>query len=358
MYIKELLSYPMKAKPDNNRTDRYKTSTPHDIIRLNYNENSFGMSPKAERALVNCAKNCFMYQDFYAIDLKESLADLHHLSKDNIITGCGSSSIIDMIGSVFLNSGDEVVYCSPTFGAYLDMTMDNGGIPIEVPLDASYCFDLESMYKKINERTKIAVICNPNNPTGTCVKADEIRKFIQKVPNHVLVMIDEAYIQYLEDSEEESMIHLIQENSGKPIIVLRTFSKIYGLAGVRIGYGVADSCIIDELMKTCQSWNQTYAGERAAIAALSDPEYIEKVRTITAQGRIYIEENLKTLGCHVIPSSTNFIYFSSPLSPMELEQELYRYHVLISSFAFSRVTVGTMQENKIFIHAMQEILKK
>lgn len=358
MQIKELLRESMKLKPTSNRASRKKTSSPKGVVRLNYNENPFGMSPKVAKTLLDATTKSHMYPDFYAIDLKDSIADMYHLTRDNVITGSGSSAIIDMVGAVFLNPGDEVIFCDPTFEAFRDMANDNGATPVAIPLDDKYCYDLDAMYEAITDNTKIIVICNPNNPTGTYVSAKKVEEFIRKVSDNILVMVDEAYIQYIEDPAHYSMIKLIQEGIRKPIIVLHTFSKIYGMAGVRVGYGVADSLIIDQLMKTCQAWNISYAGEIAACEALIDQEYVKEICTKTSEGRKYLETSLAELGCIVIPACANFIYFDAHMSPDELKEKLHKRKIEISAFDLNRVSVGTMEENKAFITAMKEILYK
>lgn len=358
MFVEELVNESMRKKPVSNRASRKRTSSPSGVIRLNFNENPFGMSPKVAQVLLDATQKSHMYPDFYAINLKQTIADTYGLTRDHVITGSGSSAIIDMIGEVFLDPGDEVVFCSPTFEAFPDMANDNGALPVEVPLDQNQCYDLDAMYAAITDRTKIIVVCNPNNPTGTYVDASKVEAFIRKVPDNILVMVDEAYIQYVDNPKNDSMIKLIQEGIDKPLIVLHTFSKIYGMAGVRVGYGVADTHIIDQLMKTCQAWNMSYAGEIAACAALKEEAYTKEIREKTKEGREYLEASLLKLGCKVIPSVTNFIYFDAYIDPIELKNRLHEKKIEISAFSLSRVSVGTMEENQAFIRAMTEILKK
>ncbi|MFA9464958.1 MAG: histidinol-phosphate transaminase [Velocimicrobium sp.] len=356
MHIEELLNESMRKKPISNRASRKRTSTPEGVIRLNFNENAFGMSPKVSKTLLDATSRSFMYPDFYAINLKQTIADYYNLTRDNIITGSGSSAIIDMIGEVFLNPGDEVIFCDPTFEAFRDMANDNGAICVAPSLDKNYCFDLDAMYEAITDKTKIVVVCNPNNPTGTYVPAKQVEAFIRKIPSNILVVVDEAYIQYVCDPENYSMTKLVQEGIDQPVIVLHTFSKIYGMAGVRVGYGVADTHVIDQLMKTCQAWNMSYAGEIAASVAFGEKEYVNEIREKTKEGREYIERELSQMGCDVIPSAANFIYFDAHMTPEELKLKLHNKKIEISAFDLSRVSVGTMDENKAFIEAMKEIL--
>lgn len=238
MNVTELLRESMKIKPASGRAARQKTSTPKDVIRMNYNENAYGMSEKTKQAILDAALDSYMYQDFYAVDIKEQLAAFYGLTKDHVLIGSGSSAIIDMLGEVFINYGDEVVYCMPSYEAFPDMVSDNGGIRVEVPVDEDYRFDLDAMLAAITPRTKMAIVVNPNNPTGTYVKSARVEEFVRRLPSHVLAVVDEAYCEYVTDPDHYSLVRMIREGYEKPLIVLRTFSKIYGLAGLRIGYAL------------------------------------------------------------------------------------------------------------------------
>ncbi len=360
MDVEFLLRDCMKKKPASRRGARQKTSTPKDVIRMNYNENPYGMSESVKKAIYDATVGSYMYQDFFGVDLRREIADFHHLSEDHILIGSGSSASIDMIGEVFLNEGDEVVYGDPSYEAFPDMISDNGGVRVPVPLTSDYKFDLDAMRKAITDKTKIVVIVNPNNPTGTCLHAKEVEEFIRSLPPTIIPVVDEAYIEYVDYEDHYSMIKLLQEGYDRPLIVLRTFSKIYGLAGLRIGYAAAAPEVIDQLMKACQAWNVGRNAQIAAYAALKDQAYVRKMFAINREAREYLEESLKDLGCRVVPTEANFIYFQVPgRDSKEVKAYLADHKVQIGApDAFNRVTVGTKEQNEVFLTLMREIVKR
>ena len=337
-------------------TDKTKMVIVCNPTRMNYNENPYGMSDAVKKAVTDASLNSYMYQDFYAVDLKKQLADLYGLTVDHVCIGAGSSAIIDMLGEVFINYGDEVVYCAPTYEAFPDMVSDNGGVRVVLPLTDDYCYDLDAMLAAITDKTKMVIVCNPNNPTGTYVNSAKVEEFIRKLPDHVIPVVDEAYFEYVEDPTHYSLIKMIQEGYDRPLFVLRTFSKIYGMAGLRIGYTFADPLLIDELMKACQAWNVSYNALAAAQAALKDQEYIKKIKALTTAGREYLEDELTKLGCTLAKPCANFIYFDTHHDPKEIRAALAEQKIMISAFGFNRVSVGTEEQNKAFIAALKEIL--
>lgn len=355
--ITAMLRDAMKAKPASNRASRQKSSnTPPEVLRLNYNESHFGMSPKAMEALIESTKKSHTYPDWFAIDLKEAIGEYFGVDKTCVVPTAGSSALIDMLGEIFLNPGDEVIFGDPTFEAFRDVANDFGATPVPVPLDEDYKFDLDAMYDAITDKTKIIIICNPNNPTGTYVDSSKVEAFIRKVPENILVVVDEAYYDYIDAEGVYSMIKLIKEGYDKPLVVMRTFSKIHAMAGVRVGYGVTQPDVADMFGKSSHAWNVSVAGQYTAAASLRDTEYIAKVRELAIAERNYVETELANLGCTVVPSQTSFIYFKSPLEPADLTAALKEKNIHIGTFAFSRVSLGTHDMNVKFIEAMKEIL--
>lgn len=358
MNVEALLRDSMRTKPASNRGARQKTSTPTGCTRMNFNENNYGMSDRVKQAIIDASLTSYMYQDFYAIDIKDKLAEVYGLTRDHILVGSGSSAIIDMIGEVFINYGDEVVYCMPSYEAFPDMVSDNGGVRVEVPVDAEYRYDLAGMRAAITDKTKIAVVVNPNNPTGTYVKSAEVEAFVRSLPDHVLAVVDEAYFEYVDDDEHYSLIRMIQEGYDRPLVVLRTFSKIYGLAGLRMGYAVSDPLLIDEMSKACQAWNVGRSAQIAAWTALDDQDYVQEIKAKNSRNRKIVSDGLKELGCRVVEPAANFIYFDSHRDPLVIKERLFEdYKILIGApDAFNRVTVGKEEENAAFLAAMKEIL--
>lgn len=359
MNVTSLLRESMKTKPASNRGARQKTSTPKDVTRMNYNENPYGMSPATRQAMLDAVDGSFMYQDFFAVDMKDRLADFYGLTRDHILIGSGSSSIIDMLGEVFLNYGDEVVYGDPSYEAFPDMISDNGGVRVPVALDENYRFDLDAMRAAVTPKTKMVIVVNPNNPTGTYVKSAKVDEFVRSLPGHVLAVVDEAYCEYVTDPEHYSLFRMVRAGYDKPLIVLRTFSKVYGLAGMRVGYAAADPQIIDQLMKACQAWNVGRNALLAAEAALRDQAYVQKMRALNEENRRWLAGALRKLGCAVVEPAANFIYFDPRCDAQALRRELAERKIMIGApDRFSRVTVGTPEQNQMFIRALGELLER
>jgi len=201
------------------------------------------------------------------------------------------------------------------------------------------------------------IICNPNNPTGTYLCAEKLEEFIKKVPNDVVVVIDEAYIEFATAPDCESMVKLLREKINKPLIVLKTFSKFYGMAGMRVGYALADETIIKEMQKCSLAWNLSRPAQEGAIAALNDAEYYDDVKNKIVEGRNYLSRELGKLGCKVYDSQTNFIYFDAHMDSLELVSEVVKRGIIISSAVHSRVSIGTKEQNEKFINIMTEILR-
>ena len=395
--VTALLLDSMKVKPASKRGARQKTSTPKGVTRLNFNENNYGPAPEVTKLLIDSIGRVNEYQDFFAIDLKQKIADFYGLDKtakaasetnefgedskpeDYVIIGAGSSAVIDMLGEIFINPGDEVVYCMPSYESFPDMVNDYGGKRVEIPLTADYHFDLDGMYEAVTEKTKLVVVVNPNNPTGTYINGAKIEKFIRKVhekaarlhpddDQDVVVIVDEAYYEYVDDPTHYSMIEMVQKGYDRPLIVQRTFSKAYGLAGLRIGYAITQPALADAIMKACQAWNYSGPGLLACEAALDYQDYIKKVKALNIENRNYVADELKQLGFEVVPPAANFIFFGIPedataeerekMDPVRVKNELAERKILIGApNGHNRVSIGTAEECKMFIAAMKEIVR-
>lgn len=395
--VTALLRDSMKVKPASKRGARQKTSTPKGVTRLNFNENNYGPAPEVTKLLIDSIGRVNEYQDFFAIDLKQKIADFYGLDKtaeaasetnefgenskpeDYVIIGAGSSAVIDMLGEIFINPGDEVVYCMPSYESFPDMVNDYGGKRVEIPLTADYHFDLDGMYEAVTEKTKLVVVVNPNNPTGTYINGAKIEEFIRKVhekaarlhpdgDQDVVVIVDEAYYEYVDDPTHYSMIEMVQKGYDRPLIVQRTFSKAYGLAGLRIGYAITQPALADAIMKACQAWNYSGPGLLACEAALDYQDYIKKVKALNIENRNYVADELKQLGFEVVPPAANFIFFGIPedataeerekMDQVRVKNELAERKILIGApNGHNRVSIGTAEECKMFIAAMKEIVR-
>ena len=310
-----------------------------------------------EAALEDSMAGSHFYPDFAAVLLKQKVAEQYGLKAENVLTGAGSSAMIDMIGLTFLDEGDEVLFSAPTYGAFADMAYLNGGVPVSVPVTEEQKFNLPAMKEKIGEKTKIVVICNPNNPTGTYVPIGELEAFADTLPEDVLLVMDEAYMEFAIEPDCCSMVDYMKAHPEKPILVLRTFSKYYAMAGLRVGYALGSEELIGIMRKCSASWNLNVCAQKAAVAGLADQEYYQEQKAKIVEGREYLEKEMVALGCRVYPSQSNFIYFDTGKDPAWIQEQLMEKGIRIGAFEMSRVSVGTMEECKLYIKALKEILE-
>ncbi len=355
-----LLRDSMKIKPASKRAARQKSSsTPDDIFRMNYNESPFGPSPKAMEVLTNACKKSYEYPDWFSIELKKNIVSFYGLDISNIVTGSGASALICMLGEIFINKGDEFIIGDPSYEAFRDVAYDYGAAPILVPLTENLDYDLDAMLRAVTPKTKMLIICNPNNPTGAFVDSEKLEEFIKKIPEHVITVIDEAYLEYVTKENTYSMVKLIKANYAKPLIVLKTFSKIYGMAGLRIGYAVTSPDLADCMCKSSHAWNVSRIGQLAASAAITDQEYIHNIRDVIAKERIKVSNALKDMGCKVYESQANFILFKCSVDSLEVSSKLAEDKILIGApCGYNRVSLALPGMNDKFISCMKKILSK
>jgi histidinol-phosphate aminotransferase len=254
---------------------------PEEIIKLASNENPLGPSPKALAAMREALERSHFYPDGGGWALRGAIAEKVGLSRENVILGNGSNEIIEFIGHAFLRPGDEVITARHAFAVYTLMAQLFGAKTVEVP-DPGFTHDLEAMLAAISQRTRQVFIANPNNPTGTMVGQDAIDRFMDRVPEEVLVIFDEAYYEFLESPPD--VLKYVRD--GRNVVVMRTFSKIQGLAGLRIGYGLASGEIAGILQKTRQPFNANAIAQAGAAAGMQDEEHMQKTRELTRQGRL------------------------------------------------------------------------
>ena len=243
------------------------------VIKLASNENSLGPSPAVIDALKAAAPRVFNYPDSNCYYLKREMASFYNLTEDYFIFGNGTDEIIKMIGEAFLNPGDDIIHAWPTFSEYIFASKLMGAKPCAVPLKENFQHDLKKMAEHVGKQTKLIFICNPNNPTGTILDSHEVQAFFEMIPSDILVVVDEAYYEYVSDSRYSSAIDLI---NNKRVIVLRTFSKIYGLAGLRIGYGIASPEIVSMINRVREPFNVNMMAQEAAVAALRDQTHVRQ----------------------------------------------------------------------------------
>lgn len=331
------------------------------VVKLASNENPLGPSPRAVEAACRAMSDCHRYPDPAARALREKLAERFSLNLNNIIVGAGSEGILSSIVRVFLEAGDEVLTADAAFLGFPILCRTRGVEPTTVPLTPKYRFDLAALGKALNERTKLVYLCNPNNPTGTIFTRDEFDDFMRKVPPHVLVIQDEAYCEYAASASEypDSMDYRYDN-----VITLRTFSKAYGLAGLRVGYGFGHHELIESLWKVKLPFEPSGPAQAAACAALDDTDHLLATLRTNEQGRAYLHRELTRLGVEHRPTHANFIMmlFAGESEVMRLFIELQRRGVIARPLAQAglpqglRVTIGTAEENQRFVEALEEIL--
>ncbi|GJM80115.1 histidinol-phosphate aminotransferase [Paenibacillus sp. HMSSN-139] len=275
-----------------------------EVIKLASNENPYGCSPRVRAAIEQELANLSLYPDGSAAELTEALAGWLGVGKEQIIFGCGSDEIIALIARAFFQPGDETLMADQTFSVYKSNADIEGAVSIEVPLKEG-THDLEGMLARIGDKTKVVWICNPNNPTGTIVPHAELVSFLDRVPGHVLVVLDEAYAEYVTDSSYTNGIALLSQYPN--LVVLRTFSKIYGLASLRIGYGVGQPAVIKLINQVREPFNTSRIGQAAAKAALADQDFVTDCRAKNREGIAYLYNEFERLGLTYFPAHGNFI---------------------------------------------------
>jgi histidinol-phosphate aminotransferase len=326
------------------------------VIKLASNENPLGPSPKALAVLNEGAATLHRYPDGGAYRLREALADRWKVSSDHIIMGNGSDEILGLLARTFLAPGDEAVMADHTFVIYKMEVIAAHGKAVTVPLK-QWRHDLHAMADAVTPRTRLLFVCNPNNPTGTMVSADEVDRLLARVPEHVIVVFDEAYFEYVRSSEfPDSMAYVKQ---GRNAIVLRTFSKIYGLAGLRIGYGVTTPEITNFLNRVRPPFNANSLAQRAALAAMSDDEHVAKSRAVNEAGMEQVVNGLRALGLSPIPSEANFVYVDVGQDGRKVFEALLRQGVIVRHIEgrMVRVTIGQAEENQVFLTALARVVQ-
>jgi histidinol-phosphate aminotransferase len=328
---------------------------PAEIIKLASNENPLGPSLRALEAMRETLERAHFYPDGGGYHLREAIAQKLGLDRRNIILGCGSNEIIEFIGKAFLSPGDDIVTARHAFVVYKLMATLFGARTIEVP-DPGFAHDLDGMLAAVTPRTKEIFIANPNNPTGTLLGQEQIDRFMARVPAHIIVVFDEAYYEFL--PQPPDTLRYVRE--GRNVVVLRTFSKIQGLANLRIGYGLARADLIDVLQKTRQPFNTNGIAQAGALAGLLDEEHQRKTREITIAGRTWLEGRFAAMGLEYVPSHANFVLVRVGNGRAVFEALLGRGVIIRDMNAYGlpewiRVSIGTPEQNERFIAELERL---
>jgi histidinol-phosphate aminotransferase len=325
-------------------------------VKLASNENPAGPSPLAIKAVKGHLKGLNRYPDGGGYYLKERLSEILSVNDNELILGNGSNELLDIAVRTFMSPGDEAVMASPSFVVYAMSVRIQGCKAVESPLK-DMRHDLDAMCDAVNKKTRILFIANPNNPTGTINKKIEFDRLMKRLPEDVLVVADEAYYEYVTNpGYADTMKHF---RKGRNILILRTFSKIYGLAGLRIGYGIANAQIINEMNKVRAPFNTGAISQAAALAALGDKRHLDYSKEINEKGKKYLYGELSSLGMDYVPTEANFIYIKTKDSK-GIYEALLRKGVIVRPMGPDslRVTIGLPGENKRFIEALKSIFKK
>lgn len=350
--IKDLKAY----RPGKPIEDVKKEYGLKEVIKLASNENPMGTSEKVKEKLIKSIDNLAIYPDGNTTILKDELAKKLDLKPEQILPSSGSDEMVDMISKTFINKGDEVIMADITFPRYISTAIMMGGIPKIVPLK-NWTYDLNGMINAITKNTKLIWICNPNNPTGTMFSEKELLNFLEKVPENIIVVYDEAYREYVtRDDYPKDNLKLLKKYSN--LIIMRTFSKMYGLAALRVGYTMASEEIIENINKIRGPFNVNSLAQIAAVEALKDNEFIESCYRINKEGKEYLYNEFDKLNLEYAPSETNHIFVNVNIDSEEIFIELQKRGLIIRPITgtWIRVTIGTEEQNKKFITLLKEVL--
>ncbi len=337
-------------------TARESGLRPEEIIKLASNENPLGPSPRAVAAMEGALGRAHLYPDGGGFYLCEALAKKLGFERENIVLGNGSNELIEFIGHAFLRPGLASVTSENAFIAYRLQTALFGSEPIEVP-DREFHFDLDALRDAITPETRLVFIANPNNPTGTLVTQDQIDRFMERVPPHVVVIFDEAYYEYLDDPPDT--LKFVRQ--GRNLIVLRTFSKIHGLANLRLGYGIAHRELIHVLQKTREPFNVNGVVQAGAVASLADEAHQRATKKITDEGRNFLEAEFAAMKLRYVPAVANFVLVHVGDGHAIFEKMLKKGIIVRALKGYKlpewiRISVGTMEQNRKCVAALRAVL--
>ena len=329
------------------------------VIKLASNENPYPPSPKVLKAITQAAKDVNRYPDGVCFELRRELAKRLKVKPEQFVFGCGSDETIVLAIRAFVEPGDEVVIAKPSFLVYSLAASAAGAEVVQVPL-LGLRYDLPLMKMAVNPKTKIVIIGNPDNPSGLYATKAEVEEFLNGFPDDVLVFFDEAYFEFVAEKDYPDTLALLR--SRKNIIVARTFSKLYGLAGLRIGYAVASVEVADLMNRAREPFNVTSIAQAAAIAALKDQGYYRKILAVLRSERDKVCQGLTKLGVEFSKGYTNFIQVKVTKDSREVSRALLKKGVIVRDMSvwglenYIRVSIGTPSENKRFLSALKEIL--
>jgi len=329
---------------------------PAEIIKLASNENPLGPSPKAIASMRAALETAHLYPDGGAFYLRNALAQKLKIGAENLILGNGSNEIIELLAHAFLKPGDAILTSEHAFIAYKIIARVFGAETVEAQ-SKNFGHDLEAMLAEIDDKTEIIFIANPNNPTGTLLDQKTLTDFLDRVPSPLIVVLDEAYYEFVDDPPDT--LRYVRE--GRNVVVLRTFSKIHGLASLRVGYGIARPELIEVMQKTRQPFNVSGVAQAGALAALGDEAHVRETRRVVDEGRAFFEKELRALELEFVPSAGNFLLVNVG-DGQKIFRALLHHKVIVRAMSgyelpqWVRITTGTMEQNKKCIAALREVI--
>jgi histidinol-phosphate aminotransferase len=338
--------------------DRRNVAVSENSIRLNFNENPYGPSPKALGALDSCGPVAARYPHASALQLTDALAKKYNVSRENIALGCGSTEILRCVDMAFLGPGKNVVVAQPTFEAVLEYARITQADPVKIPLTADHRHDLPKMAAACTSKTGVVYVCNPNNPTGTIVTREELANFIHAVPPSTLILVDEAYFDFADDPRYGSAAEWTLQYPN--VLIARTFSKIHGMAGMRLGYAVGAKETIARIREQSLQDNGNAAVLAAGLASLGDTDHVLSCRDKINGTRTWLCSELAKGGWSFIPSQTNFVMIDMHTDVKPIIDQFAARDILVgrrfpSMNNFLRISIGTQPETETFVTALREI---
>ncbi len=354
--IKNLIPYP-PGKPLKELEREYGVT---DSIKMASNENSLGPSPKAMAAIAGCLGNLHRYPDGSCYYLAQGVADRLGVARDELVFGNGSNEVIDFLVRAFVAPGDEVITSHPSFLVYQTMVQAQDGVNIVVPLQ-DMGHDLDTIASRITDRTRLIFLDNPNNPTGTVFDKATFDAFLAKVPETVVVVLDEAYVDFVDEGLRLDIRDYIHSNTA--VVGLRTFSKAYGIAGLRVGYGIMNAEIASYLHRVRQPFNVNELAQVGALACLEDDDHYQKTMAMTKDGIAWLSAEISKLGCQVFATQTNFFLVDVACDCKDLYERMLHLGVIVRPMAaygfasYIRITVGIEAENQRLVRALAKTLE-
>lgn len=329
------------------------------IIRLAANENTMGCSPNVKVAIQENFQNIFLYPDGFCMELRDELSKLYDIEENKLIFGNGSFELLSLVAQAFINPGEESIIPEPSFGWYKVVTLAMNGSIVSIPLK-NHAIDLREVQRNITDKTKVIWLCNPNNPTGTFFDSDQLEKFLEGIPTRIVVVLDEAYYEFVTSDRYPNSLDFIEKYSN--IIILRTFSKVYGLASLRVGYGIANPEFIKFLNKIRLPINVNATAQVAALASLQDVDFKNACIENNNLGKEYYYKSFDELNLEYIPTQTNFIMVNVEKdSAIVVDKMLKRGISLRGGHEFGmptwiRISIGRPRENELVIQKLKEVL--